>query len=1100
MPPRNHTISSNVNSEITLSSSSTYGSPLTIESGVYVSGNDGFLIAGTHTSFENWTIQNEGTIDGTSSSNPDGIGVYFHYANGLVTNDGTITGARFGVDASGAGGGAVTVDNFGLINSSQGRAIYLLDGGTVTNETGATIAAAYGAIKIIGAAGTVINAGTIAAYHAGGYDGIELYEGAVTNEAGAKITATRYGIKADGTATIDNAGLITASSGGVFLDGGGTVTNESTGTIVGGYGINAQGSTGVTIDNAGYIHGSETGVHLSGGAITNESSGIIKGDAAFVLKGGASVDNFGTVEGAFGVLALGAATIVNQAGGTFTGSDDGIYVYSGVGGTVENAGLIAGSVDAVVFGGTQANRLILDAGATFSGKVVATVSTAANTIELKHGGSVGTLSGLGSEYTGFQTVTIDSGAAWDVAGSISGFGGVTIDGFNSHDQIDLTNLTYNAGDTATVNASYQLVIDDSGGNITIQLDSGAAGYLFTLTGDGSSGTLIEETPAVTVSSNYTLASGAMVNGIDVHNANLTIRNDGTIFGNAGPGSTVGYGIFSNYAGSTVINDGTIHSTSFGVGLNQGGSVINEAHGTITGYDYGIRVNGGSGAVINAGTITGGIFLTAGGSVTNEAGGYIFNEVVIQGAATATFENAGTFNGGKEEAYLGGTSSNLLIVDPGAVFESRVTAYYRGTAANTIELTTGSSIGTLSGLGYQYRGFQTVAIDSGAAWDVTGATTYFAGVTIEGFNSHDQIDLTDLSPIGDTVSLNNSTDLLTIKDSGGDVLATIQLDSGVTGHLFQLLPDGSNGTFVEESDYTPCYCRGTLIRTPDGDRLVESLRIGDLVVTANGEVLPIKWIGRRSYRDWLAVGNPDVQPICFKAGSIADRVPARDLYVSPEHAMYLDGVLVPARHLINGSSILKVEGMEEIEYFHLEFDRHVVILAEGAPAESFVDDDSRMLFHNADEYRRLYPNEPRGRFTEFCAPRVEAGAALETLHRTLATRAAQLRPDGSAAPWGRRGKVELATRTLISGWAFSGVDAGPIQLAILVNGAVVGHVAADGHRADLEAAGIGDGRHGFRFRLPDGLSVEADHSIEVRREVDWTLLSGAPITLAAGRRV
>ena len=105
MPPRNHTISSNVNSEITLAPGTTYGSPLTVESGVYVSGNDGFLIAGTNANILNWTIQNEGTVEGTSSSYPDGIGVYFNYADGLVANDGTITGHFFGVKTAGAGGG-----------------------------------------------------------------------------------------------------------------------------------------------------------------------------------------------------------------------------------------------------------------------------------------------------------------------------------------------------------------------------------------------------------------------------------------------------------------------------------------------------------------------------------------------------------------------------------------------------------------------------------------------------------------------------------------------------------------------------------------------------------------------------------------------------------------------------------------------------------------------------------------------------------------------------------------------------------------------------------------------------------------------------------
>src|SRR6185312_6011796 len=99
----------------------------------------------------------------------------------------------------------------------------------------------------------------------------------------------------------------------------------------------------------------------------------------------------------------------------------------------------------------------------------------------------------------------------------------------------------------------------------------------------------------------------------------------------------------------------------------------------------------------------------------------------------------------------------------------------------------------------------------------------------------------------------------------------------------------------------------------------------------------------------------------------------------------------------------------------------------------------------------------------------------------------LRPGGEAAPWGRRGKIEVATNSLVAGWAFAGTDTGPQALAILVNGALVGRVTADRYRADLQAAGIGDGRHAFSFALPKGLAADIDHRIEVRREMDWSLL-------------
>jgi Hint domain len=209
-------------------------------------------------------------------------------------------------------------------------------------------------------------------------------------------------------------------------------------------------------------------------------------------------------------------------------------------------------------------------------------------------------------------------------------------------------------------------------------------------------------------------------------------------------------------------------------------------------------------------------------------------------------------------------------------------------------------------------------------------------------------------------------------------------------------------------------------------------------------------------------------------------------------MFLEGVLVPARHLVNRASIVKCAGMDDIEYFHLEFDRHVVILAEGAPAGSFVDDDSRMLFHNADEYRRLYPDERRGRYTEFCAPRVEAGYERDMLHRKLMARAERLSADGTAgATPARLGYLDRATRSAVEGWAFAGMGEGPVKLAILVNGAVVGQAVADRYRAGL---GFGDGHCSFRFDLPRGLSADDSHRIEVRRESDWSPLHGGRVLL------
>ena len=177
----------------------------------------------------------------------------------------------------------------------------------------------------------------------------------------------------------------------------------------------------------------------------------------------------------------------------------------------------------------------------------------------------------------------------------------------------------------------------------------------------------------------------------------------------------------------------------------------------------------------------------------------------------------------------------------------------------------------------------------------------------------------------------------------------------------------------------CYCPGTLILTDRGEVPVEALGIGDTVVTAAGQHRPVKWIGRRSYAGRFVAANRNVQPIRFRAGSLGHGLPRRDLLVSPQHAMVIDGVLIPAHCLVNGSTIVR-DRLDRVDYHHVELDTHDVLLAEGATSESFMDDDSRGVFHNAAEFTALYPDAPAP--AGFCAPRVESGYWLEVIRGRL----------------------------------------------------------------------------------------------------------------------
>jgi len=154
----------------------------------------------------------------------------------------------------------------------------------------------------------------------------------------------------------------------------------------------------------------------------------------------------------------------------------------------------------------------------------------------------------------------------------------------------------------------------------------------------------------------------------------------------------------------------------------------------------------------------------------------------------------------------------------------------------------------------------------------------------------------------------------------------------------------------------CFLRGTRIQTPHGDVRVECLSIGDRVVIASGESMRIKWIGRQTFTMPQSARWPKtVHPIRVARSALADNVPHADLYLSPRHALYLDGVLIEVKDLVNGSSIAPamLADLEAIEYFHIELESHEVILAEGAPVETFLDRSGRDMFSNFVEYERLY---------------------------------------------------------------------------------------------------------------------------------------------------
>lgn len=221
---------------------------------------------------------------------------------------------------------------------------------------------------------------------------------------------------------------------------------------------------------------------------------------------------------------------------------------------------------------------------------------------------------------------------------------------------------------------------------------------------------------------------------------------------------------------------------------------------------------------------------------------------------------------------------------------------------------------------------------------------------------------------------------------------IELTSGPGAGSYIVFSDvdlaGTSSPADAFGDTPICFVKGTFVSTENGVVAIENLKIGDLIITADGRSVPIKWIGRQNLTSPFA-RRGDGLPVKITAGALGDNVPARDLYVSQNHAFLLQGVLVDAKAMVNGRTIQKMtEWHGDLQYFHIETEGHELILAEGAVAETFIDNASRERFDNYAEYEALYPNAPE--MDEHPAGRVRAPRQLpREIRDYLAARADEL---------------------------------------------------------------------------------------------------------------
>jgi len=243
--------------------------------------------------------------------------------------------------------------------------------------------------------------------------------------------------------------------------------------------------------------------------------------------------------------------------------------------------------------------------------------------------------------------------------------------------------------------------------------------------------------------------------------------------------------------------------------------------------------------------------------------------------------------------------------------------------------------------------------------------------------------------------------------GGDGQDTIDLGTGWSAYLENPKEPSSPWVNYQRADGTiiwtqgwenvVCFAEGSRIMTPDGEARVEDLRAGDMVLAMRA--------GQAGFEALAWVGSMDVAvprdaamaaktaPILIKAGALAAGVPARDLRVSPDHAMEVDGYLIPAKHLVNGESIIQEAWCQRVRYFHLELEAHGLLLADGAWSESYLEDGNRQHFNNA-SLTGLFLDFEAGRSAgqyddRACLPVLRQGLKLELIQGRIALRAEEL---------------------------------------------------------------------------------------------------------------
>jgi hypothetical protein len=566
----------------------------------------------------------------------------------------------------------------------------------------------------------------------------------------------------------------------------------------------------------------------------------------------------------------------------------------------------------------------------------------------------------------------------------------------------------------------------SDGAATIGQSAGAAGMAVVDGGDWATEGLL----TVGDAGSGSLLVGGSANGI----AGQATAIDATIGAAAGGAGTV-----TVAAGDLLVAGGTVSSSTFAVGaggtgtlaLSNGSNVtVGAAEATVVGAGTVTNtgtflVGGASGGGAGLVTIGGNAALEVdGGSMIGGAVGAGSGSVVVGQAPadTALFAMTGSLIIGATGAVsLGGASDTLrasaVSVAAGGSLSGLGTLSGDGGGNGTVMLADVTNDGRITAAGGTLLVYATVAgsgtlvvqadasltlqaaVGSGqtltfrpAAEAMLDAVGAFQG-TVTGFTAGDVLDVASTDATGALWTAG----ILTLTTAGAPI--TLHVAGNYATDAFTVAPDDLGGTDVTIAPVLPCFAAGTRIRTPAGFVEVAALAVGDLVVTLSGAHKPIRWIG---YRRVDCRRHPDpvaVCPIRIRAHAFGPGLPVRDLFLSPDHAVYAEDVLIPIKYLLNRSTVRQI-WPAVVTYYHLELDAHDVVLAEDLPTETFLDTGNRGAFAGGSGgLVQLHPDFA-GDSTSWrwdalgYAPLCVSGPPLERVKRLLRQRSTK---SGSARP-------------------------------------------------------------------------------------------------------